>query len=120
MPYSTNARQVLLRDLMTLLRKHRVQSTDQACHQMLANTFLTPTEAEERYRSAGQIPLALQTWLTKTGKMSMDTAEKIGRKLHRIIVTTYQKLWHRRCDEMKTRKLLFNDRMKVFSTQKPV
>jgi hypothetical protein len=50
----------------------------------------------------------------------MDTAEKIGRKLHRIIVTSYQKTWHQRCDKMKTRKLLFNDRMKVFPTQKPV
>jgi hypothetical protein len=119
-PYSTNARQTLIRDLMTILRKRRVQSTDQACRQMLTKTLLTPTEVEERYRSASQIPLTLQTGLTKTGKMSMDTTEKIGRKLHRIIVTTYQKIWHHRCDEMKTRKLLFNDRMEVFLTQKPV
>jgi hypothetical protein len=60
-PHSINARQTLIRDLMTILRKHGVQSTDQACRQMLTKTLLTPTEAEERYRSAGQIPLALQT-----------------------------------------------------------
>jgi hypothetical protein len=29
-------------------------------------------------------------------------------------------MWHKRCDEMKTRKLLFNDRMKLFPNQKPV
>jgi hypothetical protein len=73
---------------------------------MLTKTLLTPTEAEERYRSAGQIPLALQTWLTKTGKMSMDTTGKIGWKLHRIIVTSYQNMCRapevRRNEDKKT------------------
>jgi hypothetical protein len=87
---------------------------------MLTKTFLAPTVAEERHRSAGQMSLALQTWLTQEGKTSLDTAEKIGRKFHHISASTYQKIWHRRCDEMKTRKLLFNDRMRLFPRQKPV
>jgi hypothetical protein len=75
--YSAPARQTLLRELVTILKKHRVQSTEQVCRLMLTKTILAPTEDEERFRSAGQIPLTLQIWLSQTGRLSTDTTEKI-------------------------------------------
>jgi hypothetical protein len=86
---------------------------------MLKLMLLNPSLTDERYRSGGQISIALQTWL-QTHKANDASTLRIGKKLHRLIITTYKALWFDRCTEMRKQQLLFKDRLKYFPKQKPI
>jgi hypothetical protein len=78
-----------------------------------------PNKVSERSRSAGQIPTSIQKWL-KNHKVNDTIFVRLGKKIHELIVSQYQQIWHTRCNEMKIRHLLFKDRLRLFSNPKPL
>jgi hypothetical protein len=78
-----------------------------------------PDKVSERSRSAGQIPTSTQKWL-KNHKVNDRNSVRLGKKLHELIVSQHQQIWHTRCNEMKIRHLLFKDRLRLFSNPKPL
>jgi hypothetical protein len=78
-----------------------------------------PDKVSKRSRSGGQIPTSIQKWL-KNHKVNDTNSVRLGIKLHELIVSQHQQIWHTRCNEMKIRHLLFKDRLRLFSNPKPL
>jgi hypothetical protein len=53
-------------------------------------------------------------------RVTEESALRLAKKIHRAIITAHREMWRLRCDEMKAQKLLFKDRIKIFSKQKPL
>jgi ribonuclease HI len=118
-PFFFDSRQALLQKCAKLVKRAPIPVTMFNIRSMLKLMLLNPSVTDERYRSGGQIPIALQTWL-QTHKVNDATALRIGKKLHRLIITTYKAFWFDRCTEMREQRLLFKDRLKYFPEQKPI
>jgi hypothetical protein len=72
-----------------------------------------------KFRSAGQLPKTLKTWLLSKG-IQGPRVTRIGKKLHMKILTCYKEIWKARCSAIRKRHLLFKDRLKLFPVQKPL
>jgi hypothetical protein len=118
-PFFSDSREALLQKCAKLVKRAPVPATMFDIRSMLKLMLLNPSVTDERYRSGGQIPIALQTWL-QTHKVNGASALRIGKKLYRLIITTYKAFWFDRCTEMRKQRLLFKDRLKYFPEQKPI
>jgi hypothetical protein len=78
-----------------------------------------PDKVSKRSRSAGQILTSIQKWL-RNHKVNDTNSARLGKKLHELIVSQHQLIWHTRCNKMKSRHLLFKDRLRLISNPKPL